>query len=138
MKHITKKVLGLSLLITGIIFLSVALLAFRANWQSVGENFDRNYPALVQYAPEVADICRLTPAEALRDAILSACVTAIFCFGVFWYGFGLFAIFQNATRKRSVLWLIVGIILTIIPIGCVFLYAGFCTDWANGHFKWTF
>ena len=134
MKHTTKKVLGFSLLIAGIIFLSVALLAFRANWQSVGENFDRNYPALVQYAPEVADICRLTPAEALRDAVLSACVTAIFCFGVFWYGFGLFAVFQNAMRKRSVLRLIVGIILTIIPIGfLIFIY------WfLHGLGQWTF
>ena len=134
MKHITKKVLGLSLLITGIIFLSVALLAFRTNWQSVGENFDRNYPALAQYAPEVADICRLTQAEALRDAVLSACVTAIFCFGVFWYGFGLFAVFRNAMCKRSVLWLIIGIILTIIPIGfLIFVY------WfLHGLGQWTF
>lgn len=134
MKHITKKILGLSLFITGIIFLSVALLAFRANWQSVGENFDRNYPALAQYAPEVADICRLTPAEALRDAVLSACVTAIFCFGVFWYGFGLFAVFRNAMRKRSVLRLIIGIILTIIPIGfLIFVY------WfLRGLSQWTF
>lgn len=134
MKHITKKILGLSLFITGIIFLSVALLAFRANWQSVGENFDRNYPALVQYAPEVADICRLTPAEALRDAVLSACVTAIFCFGVFWYGFGLFAVFRNAMRKRSVLRLIIGIILTIIPIGFLIFVCWFL----HGLGQWTF
>lgn len=134
MKHITKKVLGLSLFIAGIIFLSVALLAFRANWQSVGENFDRNYPALVQYAPEVADICRLTPAEALRDAVLSACVTAIFCFGVFWYGFGLFAVFRNAMRKRSVLRLIIGIILTIIPIGFLIFVCWFL----HGLSQWTF
>lgn len=134
MKHITKKVLGLSLLITGIIFFSSALFAFHANWQSVGENFDRNYPALAQHAPEVADICRLTPAEALRDSVLSACVTAIFCLGVFWYGFGLFTIFQNATRKRSVLWLIVGIIFTIIPIGFLIFICWFL----RGFGQWIF
>lgn len=134
MKHITKKVLGLSLFIAGITFLSVAILAFRANWQSVGENFDRNYPALVQYAPEVADICRLTPAEALRDAVLSACVTAIFCFGVFWYGFGLFAVFRNAMRKPSVLWFIIGIILTIIPIAFLIFVCWFL----HGLGQWTF
>lgn len=134
MKHIAKKVLGLSLLITGIVFFSVALLAFRANWQSVGENFDRNYPALVQYAPEVADICRLTPAEALRDAILSACVTAIFCFSVFWYGFGLFTIFQNAIRKRSVLRFMIGIVLTIIPISFFIFICWFL----HGLGQWTF
>ena len=134
MKHIAKKVLGLSLLITGIIFLSVAILSFRANWQSVGENFDRNYPALAQYAPEVANICRLTPAEALRDAVLSACVTAIFCFGVFWYGFGLFAVFRNAMCKRSALRLILGIILTIIPIS----FFIFVCCFLRGLSQWTF